>query len=340
MKKKITIKEIARELNVSVSTVSKALRNRKEIGPETTQKIQAFAKMLNYKPNSIAVSLKNKKTRNIGVIIPEIVHHFFTTVIYGIETVANELGYNVIVCLSNESFDKEVINMETLANSSIDGFIISLAKETQMKKDFHHLKEAIDQGMPLVMFDRIVDEIECDKVIVDDAYGAYNATNHLIRSGCKKIALLTTVDYVSVGNLRTLGYKNAISDAGMQVNNELIIKIENIENCQGEIEKLFNDYDFDGVLAVNEVFAVTAMREALERKIKIPEDISFIGFTDGMLSKHSYPRLTTVQQHGYKMGEEAAKLLINKLEEEKEEEVYTTEIIKTSLIERESTRAI
>ncbi|WP_298486103.1 LacI family DNA-binding transcriptional regulator [uncultured Maribacter sp.] len=341
MKKKVTIKEIARELDVSVSTVSKALRNRKEIGAETTQRIQAFAKLLNYKPNSIAISLKNKRSRNIGVIIPEIVHHFFTTVISGIETAANNLGYNVIVCLSNESFDKEVINMETLAGSSIDGFILSLTKETQKKKDFHHLLEVIDQGMPVVMFDRVTEEINCDKIVVDDAYAVYNATNHLILSGCKRIALLTTMDYVSVGKQRTMGYLNALNDAGIQVDENIIVRIENIEHCENQISSLFEDQKFDAVLSVNEVFAVTAMRQALNRGLKIPEDVSFIGFTNGLLSKYFYPRLTTIVQHGYKMGEKAAKILIERLEDEEEEEKpFIKEVIKTSLRERESTKSI
>ena len=153
--------------------------------------MQAFAKLYNYKPNLIALSLKNKKTKTIGVIIPEIVHHFFATVISGIEHVANEHGYNVIVTLSDESFDKEVINMEMLANGSIDGFIMSLSKETQHKKDFHHITEVINQGMPVVMFDRVTNDILCDKVIIDDNLAAYEAVQDLIDKGFKKIALAT-----------------------------------------------------------------------------------------------------------------------------------------------------
>lgn len=179
MKSKITLKDIARELEVSISTVSKALKNSEEIGRDTKEKIQAFAKLYNYKPNNIAISLKNKRTKNIGVVIPDIVHHFFTTVIRGIEKYANARGYNVIVCLSEESFDKEVINMEMLANGSIDGFIMSLSSETQEKGDYNHLKEVTEQGIPVVLFDRITHEVECDKVIIDDKLGAYQATKSL-----------------------------------------------------------------------------------------------------------------------------------------------------------------
>ena len=185
MKRKITLKQIAKELDVSISTVSKSLRNSLEIGEETRLKVQAFAKFYNYKPNNIALSLKNRKTKAIGIIIPEIVHHFFSTVINGIEQVANEHGYSVIICLSDDSFDKEVLNMEMLANGSIDGFIMSLSKETQFRGDFHHISEVINQGMPVVMFDRVTNDILCDKVIIDDKHAAYEAVQSLINKGQK-----------------------------------------------------------------------------------------------------------------------------------------------------------
>lgn len=339
MKKKVTIKEIARELDVSVSTVSKALRDSKEISLDTRQKVQAFAKLLNYRPNNIAISLKNRKTKNIGVIIPEIVHHFFTTVISGIEREANKAGYNVIVCLSDESFDKEVINMETLANGSIDGFILSLSKETQSKKDFRHLQEVINQGMPLVMFDRVVEEIACDKVVIDDVEGASKAVKYMMDTGCKRIALLSTIDYVSVGKLRTEGYLKALKEAGREADESLIVKIEDIDNCERQIAQLFDTGKFDGVFAVNELFAVTAMKEARKRGYEIPQDISFMGFTDGILSKYAFPALTTVAQHGLEMGEMAAKMLIQRLEnDEADEASYVTEVIRTSITERNSTK--
>lgn len=340
MRRKLTLKQIAKEMDVSIATVSKALRDSSDIGLETREKIQAFAKLYNYKPNNIALSLKNRKTKNIGVIIPEIVHHFFTTVVSGVERIANQRGYNVIVCLSDESFDKEVINMEMLASGSIDGFIMSLSKETQQKKDFHHLREAINQGMPLVLFDRVADEIYCDKVVIDDAQGTYRAVNHLIDTGCRRIALFTTIDYVSVGKLRTEGYLNALRDAGMEIDESLILKIEDVENCEEQIVQFFDEHEFDAVFGVNETFAVTALREAHLRGFKIPEDISVVGFTDGILSKNSYPRMSTINQHGVKMGEVAAGMLIDKLEEIEEDEYYRTEVVKSTLTERESTKKL
>lgn len=339
MKRKITLKQIAKELDVSISTVSKSLRNSPEIGEETRLKVQAFAKYYHYKPNNIALSLKNRKTKTIGIIIPEIVHHFFSTVINGVEQVANEKGYSVVVCLSDDSFDKEVLNMELLANGSIDGFIMSLSKETQFRGDFHHITEVINQGMPVVMFDRVTNEVLCDKVIIDDKQAAYEAVQYLIDKGRKKIALVTTQDYVSVGKLRTDGYVKALLDNNLPFDEHLIIKIENVDTCEIIISKLLEDEAVDAIFAVNEIFAVTSIKVANKIGINVPNDLAVIAFTDGMISKYSTPTITTVSQSGVKMGNRAAKIIIDRLEseDENEEENYTTEVIETFLVEREST---
>ncbi|MBE9490564.1 MAG: LacI family DNA-binding transcriptional regulator [Bacteroidetes bacterium] len=356
MKRKVTLKQIARELDVSISTVSKALRNSKEISEDTREKIQAFAKLYNYRPNNIALSLKNRKTKTIGVIIPEIVHYFFSKVIRGIEQVANSRGYNVIIGLSNESFAKEVINMDMLANGSIDGFILSISKETLLQQDYHHFNETINQGMPIVMFDRVVNEINCDKVIVDDIKGSKKAVEKLVSNNCKNIAIITTKDYVSVGKLRTQGYLEALEEHKIHPKSSLILKVDDevtsedhLELIEREIENLFkNNKNIDGVFAVNELYAITAMKVARKLDMLIPEDIQVIGFTDGVLSKHARPSLTTVSQHAQEMGEKAADLLIDRLEleveneeyEEYEEEHYQTVIIETELIERDSTKTL
>lgn len=345
MKRRVTLKQIAKELDVSISTVSKSLRNNTEISEDTRLKVQAFAKLYNYKPNLIALSLKNKRTKTIGIIIPEIIHHFFATVISGIEHVANEKGYNVIVCLSDESFDKEVINMEMLANGSIDGFIMSLSKETQLKKDFHHITEVINQGMPVVMFDRVANDILSDKVIIDDKLAAFDAVQFFIDKGFKKIALITTVDYVSVGKLRTEGYLNALKSNDIKINEAHILKIEDIDNCTEAIEDLMKNNPLEAIFAVNELFAVTAIKAAHKLGLKVPDDLSIIGFTDGIISKYSSPSITTVSQNGIKMGSKAAQMLIERLEMDEEDngeegviENYKTEVIETHLVERESTK--
>ncbi|MFY7811346.1 MAG: LacI family DNA-binding transcriptional regulator [Flavobacterium sp.] len=339
MKRKITLKQIARELDVSISTVSKSLKDSIEISEDTKLKVQAFAKLYNYKPNNIALSLKNKRTKNIAVIIPEIVHYFFATIIKGIEEVANHHGYNVVICLSDESFDKEVINMEMLAHGSIDGFIISLSKETLLKKDFHHITEVINQGMPVVMFDRVANEILCDKVIIDDANAAYKTIEFLIEKKHKNIAIITTIDYVNVGKLRTDGYLKALNHNNIIVNTDLILKIEDIENCYELIENFILNHKIDALFAVNEIFAVNALKVAKKLNIEVPKSLAIIGFTDGIISQYSSPALSTVSQNELKMGVKAAEILINRIEneEEDENESYFTEVIDTNLVLRETT---
>lgn len=339
MKRKITLKHIARELEVSISTVSKALKNSEEISRDTKEKIQAFAKLYNYKPNNIAISLKNKRTKNIGLIIPDIVHHFFTTVFRGIEKYANMRGYNVIACISDESFDKEVINMEMLANGSIDGFIMALSAETQLKNDFNHLKEVTEQGIPLVLFDRITDEIKCDKVIINDEEAAYKAVVKLINNGRKKIALITTESYFNVSEKRAKGYYRALKEHEIEIDEDLILRLPYQYEKEEQSEAFFASREIDAVLCVNEIFAIKCMKLANKNGYNIPDDISFIGFTDGILSKYSTPRLTSVAQHGERMGEIAAQMLIDKVENEvpEGEESFRTEILEATLIEREST---
>ncbi|TVZ15690.1 LacI family DNA-binding transcriptional regulator [Maribacter sp. MAR_2009_72] len=337
MKPKITLKDIAKELDVSISTVSKALKNSPEISKDTKDKIKAFAKFYNYRPNNIALSLKNKRTKNIGVVIPDIVHHFFTTVFRGIEKYANQKGYNVIVCISDESFDKEVINMEMLANGSIDGFILSLSAETQLKNDFTHLRELIDQGIPVVLFDRVTSEIDCDKVILNDKEIAFEATQHFINSGASKIALVTTENYFNVSEYRRDGYLSALSKNNIEVDDNLILTLPyNMEN-DSLIRDFFKTRKIDAVLCVNEIFAVQCMNIIKELGFEVPDDISIIGFTNGMLSRYSHPSLSTVAQHGDIMGERAAQMLISRMESTEEEGPFKTEIINATLIKRGST---
>lgn len=342
MKRKITLKQIARELDVSISTVSKALKNSHEIGRDTKEKVQAFAKLYNYRPNNVAISLQNKRTKNIGVIIPDIVHHFFTTVFRGIEKYANKQGYNVIVCVSDESFDKEVINMEMLSNGSVDGYIMSLSAGTQEKNDFNHIKEIQDQGIPIVLFDRVTDEVECDKVILNDMEIAQEAVSRLIADGRKKIALVTTEGYFNVSEKRAEGYRKALSENGLAIDENLILKLPYDRLAEHEMTTFFNAYEIDAALCVNELFAAICMGVVQKKGLRIPKDIAFIGFTDGLLSKYNKPSITTVAQHGDKMGEAAARFLIERIERETEDgqPAYQTEIIKATLVERESTNKV
>ncbi|MDV7188558.1 LacI family DNA-binding transcriptional regulator [Lutibacter sp. TH_r2] len=337
MRPKITLKTIAKEFEVSISTVSKALKNSNEIGEELREKIKAFADYYNYKPNSLALQLRNQKTSVIGVVIPEIVHHFFSTVIDGIEVRANEKGYNVMVCLSNESYEKEVTNLSLLTNGSVDGLIVSVARETQKKGDYNHFKALTKDGFPLVLFDRGTDSLECDQVIIDDIAGAYKAAKHLIEIGRRKIALLTTEDFISVGALRKIGFRKAMQDCGIDVNEDLVFKINDSKDLYEQIEQIFQqDEKPDAILAVNEIYAAIAMKIAQEHGYVLPDDIAVIGFTSGLISEFTTPSLTSVEQHGFLMGQQAAELLINRIEH-KAPSKYIKEVISPTLKIREST---
>ena len=338
MKPKITLKDIARELDVSISTVSKALKNSKEISKDTKDRIKAFAKFYNYRPNNIALSLKNRRTKNIGVVIPDIVHHFFTTVFRGIEKYANSMGYNVIICISDESFDKEVINMEMLANGSIDGFILSLSAETQRKNDYTHLKELLDQGIPIVLFDRVTEEIACDKVVLNDKGISIEAVEHFVGAGSKKIALITTENFFNVSESRKEGYLQGLKENNIPIDENLILTLPHGLDNTNLITEFFQKNEIDAILCVNEIFAVQCMSIIQHLGYNVPNDISIIGFTDGILSKYSSPKLTTVAQHGENMGEKAAKFLIDRMESvEMEEAPFITEVINATLIKRGST---
>jgi len=341
MKAKATLKQIAKELNVSVSTVSKALNDSPEISEQTKTRIKEYAKLKNYKPNVIGLNLKNRKTKTIGVIIPNILNSFFAKVFSGIEKVAETKGYNVIMCISNESLEKEVHTLEMLSNGTTDGFIVSISEEAQKLHDYNHFKEIINDGTPIVMFDRIADEVICDKVVVDDFDSALNSTQHLIDLGCRNIALFSSVDNLSVGKLRAEGYLKALQNNNIPINPNIIIRTESEEDLKSRIESVFDNNTIDAIFALDENDSVAALKIGLKKGYKIPENLSVIGFADGILaSRRLSPSLTTVSQHGVEIGEVAAKLLIDRLESKEEHKPYETIVIKTKLKERESTRKL
>ena len=341
MKAKATLKQIAKELNVSVSTVSKALNDSPEISEQTKVRIKEYAKLKNYKPNVIGLNLKNRKTKTIGVIIPNILNSFFAKVFSGIEKVADERGYNVIMCISNESLEKEAHTMEMLSNGTIDGFVLSISEEAQKLHDYSHFNSIINDGTPIVMFDRTTDEVECDKVIVDDFDSGQNATQHLIDLGCKNIALISSSNNLSVGKLRAEGYLKALEINNIEINEKIIIRTESESehDLVEKINELYSNNLVDGVFALEESDSVAALKVGVKKGYKIPKDLKIIGFADGILaSRRLSPSLTTVSQHGIEIGEEAVRLLIDRLESKEEHKPFETVVIKTKLKERESTK--
>ncbi len=340
-RKRITLKDIAREFDVSIATVSKSLSDSYEISTKTKEKIQKYAKEHHYKPNySIFLDDKTKNTKTIGVIIPNMLNHFFTKVFVGIEKIATANGYNLITCISNESREKEASVMELLKNSSLDGFILSVAEETQVKQDFSHLQNAINQGIPIIMIDRITEEIECDKVIVNDKEGAYHATNHFIETGCKNIAIVSNIHRLSVGKLRLEGYKKALTEANIPIDEALILKIDEFHDIETLLKIVLGSKKVDAILCLEEDSAIDTLKLVKSKGYRVPEDISIIGFTNGILPRYVTPAITTISQHSTYLGEIATKMLIDKIENKSVEASYTTKVIKTNLIERQSTKPL
>ncbi|OAD43410.1 LacI family DNA-binding transcriptional regulator [Polaribacter atrinae] len=340
--KRLTIKDIAKEFNVSISTVSKALNDSYEISVSTKDKIQKYAKEKNYKPNFNALSLKNRQTKTIGIIIPNMLNYFFAQVFNGIEKVANDRGYKIISCISNESFKKEVETIEMLSNGSIDGFILSLAEETVSKGDYKHFQEVLDNDTPIVMFDRVADKLKCDKVVTDNFDSARSTVSYLVKSGHKNIAFISTMNNLDIGRRRQLGYLKGLEDYNIKAEKNLIINIDdNYKNYENILTPIFKNNTIDSVIATDESSAIAAMKVAIKQGHKIPENFSVISFSNGILARHSSPRMTTVSQHGEIMGATAAEMLINRLEDKsKVKKKHETVIVKTDLVERNSTKNI
>ena len=270
------------------------------------------------------------------MIIPNILNYFFSKVLLGIEDEANKNGYQIIICLSNNKYQKEVQSLELLSDGSVDGFILSIARETQVEKRHNHFKKIIEDGYPIVMFDRVSEHIECDKVIIDDFEATFNATNYLLSKGRKKIILISTVSKLDIGKQRTEGYKHALQQNLHYQNKPIVIPITDKTQYDAIIEKLFNDHkNIDGVLTTNNVSAVTALHLAEKNDLHIPRDISIIGFSDDKLSRLSYPKLTTIDQYAFEMGKKAANTLISRITE-KSKTAYCTKVLKTDLIVRET----
>lgn len=340
MKKRITLKDIAKTFNVSIATVSKALKDSHEISPNTKNKIKEYAKLHHYKPNVTALKLLNKNTKTIGVVIPNIMNTFFAKVFMGIEHIASQNGYQLVSCISNESYEKEVKTIDLLKHGHLDGIIISLAEETQVKQNLTHLKNTLNEGVPMVMFDRVSDELECDKVIVNDLEGAYHATGHLIKSGCKKVALISVIDNLSVGKLRVEGYKKALNTFNRPIDERLIVRIGPHEDFETVMKIILADKAIDGLLCLEESAAVNVLHLVKRMKYNIPEDLSIACFTNGKLLQHLSPSISAISQHGKHIGETAAKMLIERIENEDSPKPFQTKVVKTSLIERESTKPL
>lgn len=330
----VTIKDIARILGISPSTVSRALKDHPDINTDTKKAVNELASKLKYQPNAVALSLKNSRSNTIGIIIPEIVHYFFSSVISGIEDIASQKGYTVIICQSNEKFAREVSNAKALLSHRVDGILISISKETNSFDHFVNLQEG---GIPLVFFDRIAPGINADQIITDDIDASYNATRHLIEAGCKRIAHFAGPQGLVIGRDRLQGYLNALTEAGLPIDKRLIIEADTFEKARNTVGRMLDTGNIpDGIFAVNDMTAIGAMQTIQKRGYKIPDQISIVGFSDGYLSGITDPHLSSVDQHGYEMGTTAAEMLFHRILSDEEEYITEIKILKADLIVRGS----
>lgn len=335
----MTLKELAKKLDVSISTVSKALNGSSEISDTTISRVKAMAKFYNYTPNQMALNLKKSRTHTIGVIIPNILNHFFAKILYSIEKEATKHGYNIITCMSNESYKSEIKSLQLLANGSVDGFIISLAEETQTKDKTEHIEAILKQKTPIVLFDRVSDAITCDKVIINDFEASYQATNLLINEGRKNIVLLSNIDQLSVGKLRTNGYKKALEEAKNYTNKPVLVHMKKGDQVDAMITSMFkNNKTVDGIIAIDNVSGVIALNIAKELGFQVPKELSIIGFSDDNILHFTIPKLTTVSQDANKIGQTSVKVLLNQINNHNKLPI-DTKIIKTSIIKRGTTLA-
>lgn len=333
----VTIKDIAKALGVSPSTVSRALKGHPDISPETRKAVSDLAARLKYEPNAIALSLKQSRSNSIGVIIPEMVHYFFSSVLSGITDVAYDAGFTVIICQSNEIHEREVANVKALYSNRVDGILISISKDSD---EFDHLNFLIDNDIPVVFFDRFAPGIVCDKVIVDDFDAAYKATKHLIDEGRRRIAHFSGPQKLLIGRERLEGYKKALKSAGLPVDESLIVHAENFEMAREAVSRLMElPKTPDGIFAVNDLTAIGAMLTLQKKGIKVPDEVAIVGFSDGKFSGIVEPNLSSVDQHGYEMGTAAARMLIKRILSEDPFYPPETVILQTSLIIRGSSRA-
>lgn len=335
----VTLKQIAEELGISVTTVSKALKNYSDVSPSTKAAVINLANKLNYKPNSFAVNLRTKESKTIGLIIPEIVHHFFSNVVNAIIEKAEKKGYLVIVLQSNESEELEKKQIDLLLSKRVDGILMSLSNNT---KNLDHLKKVLANNTPLVLFDKITKLLDCSKVIIDDRLAGYEATEHLIKSGCKKIAHIRGPLNPQNSIDRFLGYKKAMEDNNLIFDNSLVFMCEKVSFQEGYefAKKIHEEHtDVDGIFAITDLVGIGVVAYFNEVGIKIPEQIAIIGFSNWFMASVISPSLSTIDQPGFEMGKKSLKLLLKEIETSKKgsQIMHKTITLPTNVIQRKST---
>jgi LacI family transcriptional regulator len=338
--KDATLKEIATQLGISITTVSKALKNYTDVSEKTKKAVIDLATELNYTPNSFAVNLRTKESKTIGLIIPTVVHHFFSNVIEGILEEAEKRNYMVIILQSNENYELEKKQVALLLNKRVDGILISLSNGTG---EFDHLKTILANKTPLVLFDKIAKIINCSKVTINDRKAAYDAVTYLIKKGYKKIAHFRG-SYIPQNAIdRFLGYKKALEDNNIVYDSSLIYLCENnldFEDGYENAKKIITEHpDIDAIFAVTDLVAIGIIKYFNEIGIPIPKQIAVFGFSNWFMSSIISPKLTTIDQPGFEIGKKSATILFDEINSKKNNEpiVFQSIELETSIIEREST---
>lgn len=336
---RITMRDIARELGVSVATVSRALNDSPSISRERRETIQRYAREHNFTPNTIAKDLRNTRrgpVKIIGVIMPEIVHYYFSTVLDGIEAEASRRGYRIIVAQSHEEYEREVRICRSMYENRVCGLIVSLAKET---KRYEHFVDLQAKGMPLVFYDRICHGINASRVVVDDYQGVYTAVSYLIETGCRRIAYYGAPLHLEISKNRFNGYKDALLKHGIKVDDNLVFICDNCESAERLTPMVLEMPERpDAFFAVNDDTAIGIVHACNAMGVRVPEEVSICGFSDGFRAKACSPRLTTVDQRGNEVGREAVDVLLSEVEGVLPSNKVNKRIVRTKLVVRGTTK--
>ncbi len=335
----LTMKDIAQALGISVATVSRALQDNPRISKERRQVVQQYAREHNFTPNMLAESLRHSRVqpvKTIGVIIPELVHYFFSTILAGIEEEASARGYRIMIAQSMEHYEREVQLCQSFYENKVCGIIVSQAKDTQ---DYSHFQRLIDAGVPLVFYDRICTGVDVSRVVVDDYMAAYNAVSYLIQTGCRRIAYYGSQMNLEIAKNRFNGYKDALLKHGLSFDEHLTRICDNRHDAEMITPDMFNDAPYpDAFFAVNDDTALGILYTVKRMGMRVPEDISICGFSNGIRAVSCEPMLTTIEQHGRKVGEEAVDILLAHVEGRIPKDKVEKRVVRTRLIIRGTTR--
>lgn len=332
--KHITIKDIARELNISVSTVSRALQNHPDISERTKDLVRDCARQLNYKPNIMASNLRTSKNTTIGVVIPELNHHFFSSILDGIEQTANEAGYNILICQTGEDVQKEIRSVQTLIGSRVAGMLVGVSKQTAQ---LHHLQEVLDNSIPLVLYDRPCPSLPCDQVVSDDYMGAFNAVEYLIQTGKRKVMFMSSSFQLEVSRRRYQGWRDALMRYHIPIQDNMIVECDTRSGAIIATPRILQSEDRpEAIFCVNDDCAAGVLHAAQIMGVKVPDELSICGFSNAPICRATVPMLTTVQQHGVAIGKRATMRLLKRLAGE--DRIPQTEMVPTDLIVRETTK--